>query len=141
MSWGEILKAINKDPKKSLDTLIDEKIKTILSEILSSKNTINSGILNLSSNTQSMLNNPKVVKSVQRGEVNFSMHFDSYTVNISRVNIQKSILILNTGYPGSNSYLHSGIGTLNNSSIILKPISYSGGYYYYNHYWQVIEFY
>ena len=114
---------------KTLDKIIEEKVNAAVSTITS-----NGGI--------------KVVKSVQRGVVEFSRSGGSKTVSISSVDTSKAIVLINNEtlayfYESSSHTTYGAIlESMTNTSIILSSNRISG----FNDFggsasWQVIEFY
>ena len=145
MSWAEIKKAINSNISKSLDVLITEKsnevktvansnnslissIKSLLENTTYGLNAIKTTV-NSVNNTVSVVGNIPSVKSVQRGTAN-----GNGPINISSVNVNKSIVILNGGYNTINSGYCAVMLTKFNSTNF--SVTY-GDYFS----WQVIEFY
>ena len=161
MSWAQIKKAINSNISKSLDVLITEKsnevktvannnnsllnnstyglsaLQSIISNIKSLLENTTYGLnaikttVNSVNNTVSVVGNIPSVKSVQRGNVSNS-YSNNVTINISSVNVNKSIVILHGGMR-SNYFSPVVLITLTSTNFSVR----SGQDFS----WQVIEFY
>ena len=166
MSWAEIKKAINSNISKSLDVLITEKsneVKTVANNNNSLLNNSTYGLSALQSiisnvksllenttyglnaikttvnsvnNTVSVVGNIPSVKSVQRGNVS-NGYSDNVTINISSVNVNKSIVILHGGAVQGSSFDNPF------SPVILLTLTSTNFSVRSGHdfSWQVIEFY
>ena len=161
MSWAEIKKAINSNISKSLDILITEKSNEVKTVANSNNSLLNNSTYGLSAlqsiisniksllenttyglnaikttvnsvnNTVSVVGNIPSVKSVQRGNVSDN-YSENVTINISSVNVNKSIVILNGGMT-SNYFSPVVLVTLTSTNFSVSNA--------YEFSWQVIEFY
>ena len=131
MSWAEIKKAINSNISKSLDVLITEKCNELKSKLNSVYSTV------------AVTGNIPFIKSIQRGIIDTRPYVTTYSINISQINPDKSIVILY----GSGTAVNRDTGrspylaNLTDTALSIGIMDSVTSEYYTNFSWEVIEFY
>lgn len=138
--WEAIVKAVNSNIKKPLDTLISEGTKSVTDRL----DNENYGLNAIKGAMEGM--SVPAVKSVQRGLATVNMDSSKYYVDVTITNVEpkKTIVIIEKGsFCTEGSYLpmDDGFGYLiNDDTIRIYFVHRNAGTPYYLP-WQVVEFY
>ncbi len=116
MSWGEILKAVNSDIKKSLDILMKELFSSKVTPIDTKVTTTQTKVNGIESKVNSIDTKVSTLTSIaNRGNIksinHYSSSFDSYynRREFSVADTRKSLILVNVG--GNYEYYISTEGT------------------------------